>query len=242
MRRILPVFVLSLGLATVLVSDTAEARHHRCHKQRCCAVCTAATFPKYCPKYRMLQMGGLYHYYTLEYDTDCNSSFPISYDTTDGNLNRPCDCSPDVCCFPKPVMLDGSYKKFSAGDHVPDNNAKSHKADAHIPPDDPMRMHGDVFLGTSTLREFTAVIDEGSGNIWWVRAGQFRCAPLFYPSMPVNVGYEVDDGTSPDVDSGHTSISPPDSDFPYLRTLTVTFPAGNPKAKYNGAYQILRAN
>jgi hypothetical protein len=196
--------------------------------------------------YRMLQMGGLYHYYTLEYDVDCSSSTPISYDTTDSSLARPCACNPDVCCFEKPVGFGGRYKFFSKGDHVPDNNTKTHHADKDIPHGDKMDKHGQTFSGfpckTKLNLEFTAKVDEGGGNVWWFRAGQFTCTPRFYDPMDVNVGYQVDEDPTPDVDSGHVTVETPDPAFPFLKTVKVEYDSTDPKSIYNGRYQILLAN
>src|SRR5260370_29419630 len=105
MRRVLSLFVLILGIAALLHSHTAEARHGRRHRRRqCCQCylpCTDRNQYYECLQYRMMQMGGIFHYYSLEYPVPpgCSGSpTAVSYDSTDGTLNTGCSCG-GTCCL-----------------------------------------------------------------------------------------------------------------------------------------------
>src|SRR5437763_1811934 len=109
MRRTLPLFLLTLGIAAFVVSDAAEARHRRRYRrQQCCPSYNCIPYsnvspPEVCPKYKMMGMGGVYYYYALEYASDCNTSTPVSYDSS-GAITSPCGCGATTgtsgdCCL-----------------------------------------------------------------------------------------------------------------------------------------------
>jgi hypothetical protein len=260
MRRILPLFIFTLGTAMLLVPDAADARHghRRCHR-KCCQnyeiftespnyeIYTDRTTVTDCPMYRMMQMGGLYNYYTLEYAAGCNgSSTPISYETEDGSIAVPCICGANTtCCFssirgPRPFLTMLTPK----GGHKIDKNAKDHFVRKGWKAADSMTMHGQLDRGTTQVLEFVAPIDDGSGNVWWAKLGQFQYVNGSL-TMPEFVGYEVDvDPTgSADVNKAYVTATAV-SGFTYIVTVTVAIPATptDPNPVYNGVYQVTRAH
>lgn len=244
-RRILPFIVLGLGFFAIGLFGMEKELHSRPRVQSPSfdpETTTSATFPKYCPKYRMLQMGGLYLYYTLVYDTNCNSSYPVAYDTSNGSLQTGCNCDPDTCCFAAPVAFTRVLRNDSAADHIVDNNLKTHHTQRGINSDDPMEMHGKLDKFTNVTLEFKAAVDDGAGGVWWVKLGQFH-SDDGSQHIDSYIGYEVavDPIGSPDVPQTAT-VATAISGFDHIVTVSIKYAPDDPNARFNGEYQVVRAD
>jgi hypothetical protein len=257
MRRVIPLFFLILGTAALLHSQTAEARHGRRYRRRCqyYRACTVATQNYECLQYKMMQMGGIYHYYSLEYPlpAGCNGTpTAVSYDSTDGTLNTSCACF-GACCLTITRFRDGAQcatgspvlrTHVPVGPHgVPPHYHGEAGVHAEDPMIDPMNKHGKLEAGTTQdlYGEFVVKVDVHPP--WWVKVGRFTYSdPANARQMPLLVGYEVDHPTGPaDVTVPGTAVTPV-SGFDYLNTLTIPAGVAGPHGeRRDGDYQVIRA-
>lgn len=250
MRRILPLLFLSVGFAMLLVSDTVEARHRRrCCRQDCYQTCGQLRTYRYCPAYKMMQMGNIWHYYTMEYDAGtCNNGTPVSYDSTNSSLPT-CSC-PGNCCFDFEFAISqevsATINRTGVG-HIPHGVPSSYKGDSNIRAEDPIENHSTIYEPAKTKKdtdgEFVVKIGAG-GSAWWAKLGRFTYIDVDKGwAMQQLLGYEVNQpsGTHDVAVPGNAAIKVPG--FDHLWTLTipanVTGPHGGVQS---GNYQVIRAN
>lgn len=241
MRRVIPVLFLLFGIGTPLIWDTAEAHGRRRCRPRCVVCCeTYVVTSKVCPKYKMMTMGSLSHYYATQHASDCSNSTPVSYDTTDGTISTDCVCEePNSCCISMNYIWCDSWGKVLAkpGHHVRAHDIPwGHKVPS-IPAEDSIEMHYTRYAGTSLVAQFIVRVGNNNAGAWWLKVGQYRYTGLS-ATMDNFVGYEViapaDGGFDVSVlPNAVTNIPRLD----HFKTLTI---AGE-GAAYDGQYQVVRA-
>ncbi len=241
MRRVIPVLIMALSVATIMMLDTAEARGRRRCRPRCVVYCeTYVVTSKICPKYKMMSMGNLYHYYATQHSSNCSTSTAVSYDTTDGTISTNCVCeNPSSCCISMNYIWCDSWGKVLAkpGHHVRAHDIPPGHKVPSIPAEDSMETHYTRYTGTSLVAQFIVRVGNNNAGAWWLKVGQYRYTDGS-ETMDNFVGYEV---IAPADGLFQVSVLPnavkniPTLD--HVKTLTI----GGEGAAYDGEYQVVRA-
>lgn len=262
MRRTLPLsfLILAFAFAAFVVSDTAEARHGRRRQQYCPSYISApngtvgtlsnVSCPKICPIYKMMGMGGAIYYYALEYDTDCSTSIPVSYDSS-SSVKTGCACdaqngTASDCCQPMitapPPSVSARLRNSQPGDHVHHGGPPA-GVQRRIDPQAPFE-HTAKY-NTEDLdkyqKEFLVEVPADGGSTFWALVARFNTT-TGPTSIPLDVGFEVAKKSGVNVDvAASTTITitwTADGSWPKVGQLVIQGADPN----YDGTYQILRAN
>lgn len=269
-RRNFAVIIALAGIAALGSSQSAEARHRRRCRRQCevyyyqpcdpsacqqrsaspaVSLLTGTTIT--CPKYKMMSMGGLSHYYALQYSGTCfSASVPVSYDSSSGSLATPCQCGASgTCCKtvasapcnpsdPAPCL----EKVKKKGDHVQDPMLKEHSVNKGIKPTDSIKKHYNLESKTKLDSDGEFLVKVTASPVVWLRVGRFTYKNDML-DIPVLVGYEVD---APGGSATFVNVPPENlkivDGFDNIYTLMISGePNGAGGGERDGEYQIVRA-